>query len=87
MSTNGSKTFYVAYFPCLCPIEAIDTSHPDSAAVAALWRDLGYDVRELTSAEMNMTRCYTAHTHKEASEMGVIQAMEHRRLRQMVVKS
>jgi hypothetical protein len=47
-----AKTLYTAFWPCGSLHMAIPTSHPQSEAVAASWRQQGYVVGEMTAGEM-----------------------------------
>lgn len=55
---------------------AVETSHPDSASLAASWQAQGYDVRTMTAAEMGQVWCSTPHTTDAMARMGTLQAGE-----------
>ena len=79
-NTTPSKTFYAGFFPCGCLVMAVDTHRSDSVSLASFWRDLDYDVRELSALEIGAIRCATPHTTQDMEAMGRIQAEERRRV-------
>lgn len=73
------KTLYTAFWPCGCLHMAIPTSHPQSEAVAALWRKDGYVVGEMTTGEITRAgRECVAHIEGMTHAMKVKHAEDHR---------